>query len=745
MTEVRKSVVVYLGAVIVCLGFLAWSLELWRADLSIPLAYGGDALITQLWVKGVVENGWYLTNRSVGAPFGLEMHDFPFADSAFYLVLKALSRFSADHAVVYNLYYLLTFPLSTVSALFVFRRFGVTRAPAAVGGLLFAFLPYHFLRGEHHLFLASYFLVPLGVMTVLWLYPGGGPQEVRDGVAGRPGALRTLASLAIGLLIGSGGVYYAFFTCYFLLIAGVSGALGRRRVDPLWSSGAGVALISLGVLANTAPKFVYQWQHGPNPSAVVRDPAQGEYFGLKMTQLLLPARDHRVPALARLRARYDDALAPLVNENAWSTLGLVGGVGFVSLLAGLLWRGKSGAPRLLDGLVVLNVSAVLLATMGGFGTLFGFLVSPWIRGYNRISVFIAFFSLFAVVLALAELDRRARSRGRRCVVRAGLAALLVMGLLDQTTRSFVPDYEGVKAAYKADDEFVRRIEAALPAGSMIFQLPYSRFPEPPVIHQMQWYEHLRGYLHSRSLRWSYGAMGGRYGDLWQAQTLEEPAGAMIRRLAFAGFGGVYLDRSGFADGGAALEAELTRRLSVRPLVHRDGRLAFFDLTPFAESLRRGLTPDAWAAEREAALCSVVAGWGGGFYDRQGEADGTRRWSGGFGELTLINPTHAARRVELTMTLATRAEGPSWVQVKGPGVKERFAVDGSDRLVRSTLVVPPGSTRLKFFANGRRVWPEGEHRTLVFRVDHFTISEPGPRGRGPGPADVAGGSASAARR
>ena len=50
---------------------------------------------------------------------------------------------------------------------------------------------------------------------------------------------------------------------------------------------------------------------------------------------------------------------------------------------------------------------------------------------------------------------------------------------------------------------------------MVFQLPYVPFPENPPVQQMSDYDHLRGALHSRTLKWSYPTMRGRWGDTWQ--------------------------------------------------------------------------------------------------------------------------------------------------------------------------------------------------------------------------------------
>src|SRR5205085_11573256 len=93
-----------------------------------------------------------------------------------------------------------------------------------------------------------------------------------------------------------------------------------------------------------------------------------------------------------------DAEGIHVNESRDSVLGLIGVAGFVILLMRLLLA-RSGA-SLLDGLAVLNVAALVLGASGGLGGLFNFLVFPQIRCYNRVCIFIAFWSLLAVGLLI---------------------------------------------------------------------------------------------------------------------------------------------------------------------------------------------------------------------------------------------------------------------------------------------------------------------------------------------------------
>src|SRR5262249_33302472 len=162
-------------------------------------------------------HGWFLDNPALNAPEGLNFRDVPTSDNNFYLVLiKLLGLLTTNYALISNLLYLLSFPLTTGLALYVWRHFGLSRPVALSGSLLYSFLPFHFWRGQNHIFLASYYLVPLAVMLVLWVclrrLSWGGWRKQQG---------HLLAGLVICLLLGSTGYYYAFFTCFLLFVAGV--------------------------------------------------------------------------------------------------------------------------------------------------------------------------------------------------------------------------------------------------------------------------------------------------------------------------------------------------------------------------------------------------------------------------------------------------------------------------------------------------------------------------------------------
>ena len=112
--------------------------------------------------KGIIENGWYWQNPSVAAPGGLQMYDFPTYDNAVVIFMKLIAIFTHNPFLVMNIFYLLSFPLITLASLYVFRQFNLSYIPALFCGLLYAFLPFHFMRNQTHLILSAYYIIPLG-------------------------------------------------------------------------------------------------------------------------------------------------------------------------------------------------------------------------------------------------------------------------------------------------------------------------------------------------------------------------------------------------------------------------------------------------------------------------------------------------------------------------------------------------------------------------------------------------------
>ncbi|HEY7372024.1 MAG TPA: hypothetical protein VIF57_07570 [Polyangia bacterium] len=721
------AVLTYAGAALAALVAAVLLLRLWRADLRAPFNDRGDALFFGMMVKAVVDHGWYLTNPSLGAPGVLALHDFPQADLLHLLVFKVWSWLSADWALLFNLYFLLGFPLITLSALAVFRHFRVAAGPAVAASLLFAFLPSRIVTGESHLFLAAFFQVPLAILVALWVAgddpplfaPGPRPWRPRLSLRRR----RSVAAIAIALLVSGTGLYYAFFSGVLIALAGVWSAAERRAPRHAFAGVALTALIVAGLAAQGVPTLLYRRAMGPNPAVATRSVGEAETYALKIAPMLLPLHSHALPALAALKRRYErgTATAP---EASSTSLGFVGAAGFLVLLALLLRRsrpdraspdrasGDDDRRPLLSTLARLNLFALLLATTGGFGALFALLVSPQIRGYARLHVFVAFLALFCVALLL---DRLWRTRRRAAALLT--AAVAVVGLLDQVGPSAVPAYARHARAYRADATFFHALEAELPPGAQIFQLPYLLFPEAggrPGTFLLD-YDPLRPYLHTHTLRWSYPTMYGRRVDAWTSAAADQPIPEVVRTVAEAGFDGILVDRDGYDDDAAAVLAGLVAALGRDAATRRTDRYVFFDLRAEAERVFAGLDPDERARRRAAALDRPLLGWRDGFFAPELGPEGVFRWCSGDCTLELSNTSSRPLPVDLSMRISAGLP-PAQLQVTSDLWTETIVLPLDGAAVSRPLLVPPGSHPIRLQCDSAPVIAPRDPRQLVFRID-----------------------------
>jgi phosphoglycerol transferase len=258
---------------------------------------------------------------------------------------------------------------------------------------------------------------------------------------------------------------------------------------------------------------------------------------------------------------------------------------------------------------------------------------------------------------------------------------------------------------------------------MIYQLPYQSFPEGLPVHKIEHYDHLRVFLHSHSLRWSFGAMKGREADTWQKQLQDRPLDFLVKTLVMHGFAGIYLDRNGYAHDGSQIEAELSALIGIEPLVSASERMSFFNLTPYAQKLRQRLGEDEWRIQEQAYKEPLAITWRKGFYHLENSAaEGTWRWSCGKGEMVLHNPRSEPKRITLRMRFANASQTPAHLRLEGGLLSEALDFDIRGVSFERTLLVPPGDHVIRMQCAGPRVQSEDDFRILVFRICNFQYWE-----------------------
>jgi MFS family permease len=421
--------------------------------------------------------------------------------------------------VAENVYYVIGFPLAGLTAAWFFRVVGLSRILAGTMAILFAIAPYHFVRNESHLWYSEYYLVPLAMVLLYRVVNGVPLWGTRPGSHFARGIFtgRGAQTVVILALFGTQNTQFAVFA---ILILAIIGTIALIRTHA-WRRFVGAAMAGLVLvvvlLINLAPPLVYTAINGDNVQAVARTPVRTYDLSLRISDLVLPMTGDRINTLNIIRVEYDK----IFGSNEDPALGLVASIGFLialvvvfALIVVRRRRDRSVPVRdrfrtnALAILSILTLVALLISMVGGLSFLLSFITSD-IRGWNRISIFIALLSLGVMGVAIDYCvvrfgGRFNWSRARRAIIAAAVSVILVVvGFFDQTAPVFAtPHYAANNTRFSADARFVSTIEKSVPKGAAILQLPYQRFPETAAVRGVSNSDQLMPFLHTSTLRWS---------------------------------------------------------------------------------------------------------------------------------------------------------------------------------------------------------------------------------------------------
>ncbi len=499
-----------------------------------------DILFAAMALRSLANGGLVpfgaLNNAEIGAPFGLQGADWPLDSPLQLLIMWPLALVLKNPFLVMNLYLVITHVMSAAAFYLLAINVKVRKETAIAASLVFAFIPFHLLR-TRHMSLTAHAAVAIAVLLCVWIFQGK-PVFAKE---------RRWLVLAAALAIGFWQGYFAFFSCLFLVASGIAASAISKDARPMLRALGLCAITTAAGVVCMIPTLLYKQKNGPNPAVAQRQAQEVDLYALRPLSILLPPPSHRVPPLAAIGAAYESAQGTSVEGHHIEYLGAFAIFGLVAML--LAARRTSLKARGIEWfLLLLTIVAVLYAIPGGGGSIFARAVTPIFRSLNRISVFIA---CFGVLGAAVWLDKRfAKLGGRRLI--GVLCAIVLLAFVDQLPE--LPTQAPRDEYVEATQQIYRKVQAALPNGTTVLQLPYMQFPEGALVGDLFDYQHFEAYLNTHDLRFSYGAMKGRAA----AQQIEQLSLMPIDVAAVkALYGAVLVDKRGYSDEGAAVHTHLT--------------------------------------------------------------------------------------------------------------------------------------------------------------------------------------------
>lgn len=548
-----------------------FSLKLYNYKLGLPILVERGDLNQMYMIAGeVYHEGWFpvITDR-LGYPFNSYFGTFPahlFINTEV-ILMKIISLFGFNSFIdIFNIAYMLIFPISAIVAFYVMRNLKISIFVSIIGSLSFAFLPFIFWRIPHY-FLATIYFIPLTILLCIWIYEDDNILKLNKNFFKNKKNIFSI--LFIILISNNGASYYQFISCFFICIVALCKFLINKRLNKIFSSIMALILLIFFYGINFLPLLIYKLKNTFIDIDIPRHFSGAEIAGTKISHLLLNTK---------LFPKYY-AEAVLVNENSTAYLGIIGIIGFIILILYLFIDSNKYDSRI-SLLSKLNIGAVLFTTIGGFSSLFAFFITPILRSYNRISVYIAFISILCFSLIVDKYFSK-----RNLIFYISFIILFSFSLYDQIPNIDLNNKEKAQL-FVMDKEFIEDIEMSIPEGSAVYQYPsHPMMDAYPSVNGLWHYEELMGYLFSDKLKWSSKGDYGREENKWYDEVAKLDTLDFLNEISYAGFNGLYIDKRLFEDQDYInnFQKEVESILNIKPMIHDNDNIFFYSLVDFKEN------------------------------------------------------------------------------------------------------------------------------------------------------------------
>lgn len=692
-------------------------LQIWNMRFSIPLNYQGDGLYVGYNVKTIQETGWWFENSRVGAPFNGTMYDFSslYFDSLSFFILKIIVLFIKNWGKTINTFYIFLFPITALTSHYTMRKLNVNFYTSMLSSIYFTFLQYRFLRGTAHIFLSAYYLIPLVTLLFYWLYTDDNVLTIEKDFFHNK---KNIFSIVLLILLSLSGIYYTFFSCFFVIVIFLIKVNKYNIKQFLKKFVLSFSIIGITMFLAYIPAILYKLKVGINEESPLRYVSETEFYALRISRLFISQK------LFYLKGQYFEKVQKnilnylnfLKNSEGMEYLGIIAIIGFFYLLWVLLKRKKEDN-ELINLLAILNITGILLAVASGFATMFAIFVSPQIRAYNRISVFIAYFCILAISIKIDNLLKEKNKKTWYPLV----LVLFLFSIWDQIPSSSKITYTDSSQKYKkefdSDKTFILKIEKILGKDGMVFQLPYFKFPETGNIKDLGDYELFKGYLFSENIKWSYGGYKGRESDLWNRYIVSLPINEMLEKISIVGFNGIYIDRKAYTvDEYTKLENEIKNIIKEEAYVSDDKKLVFFNLMNFSNSLKNKYSEEQLKEEKNKILKILLSF--DGFYKVEQLENRKWRWMKKNSVITVENKTSGSINYILKSTVFSEYPENSELIVEFNGKKGKYLINNKGTEVNLSFNIGRGKNIIKFYTNSKRVNSDPDPRELYLRFENI---------------------------
>jgi len=600
----RKTKEISTGILTFILGMIAFCVvtNIWNMDLSIPFAYGSDLSGLLINVKSFLRNESLWSFDALGEPFGTngwrQLWDAPIPNAIIFMITKITN--SVGFGI--NLYYILSFGLSSVCAYYMMRKCDIEKKYAVVGAVIYALIPGHFLRGTWHLFVGSCFSIPLIISVGFDLYEGlackseyANKERLSFKELLRSNSKLQYLGLLFFVIVSLSSIYYGIFALMYLTFCAFVCVVKTKKIRHVFYYMEYVTAELVCVFVIYLP-YLIAMRFDPlceNVEIISRNMGDTEYFAGKLIQYILPVQEHRIEFLAGIRNLYDSNF-PLINENSTASLGLIMSLGF---LIGLIICFIGSSDEKLQKYGKIELFLFMVSTVGGLGAIVG-MINYNIRCYNRFSFFIGCVGIVIFMHNLQTMGKRVGNYNKFLSTFFALF-ILVVAIFDQTTSGMAYSREygnSIKKQYLKDKNFVEAIEKYEGKDADIMVMPIMNGQESvsgfTKDGQNTEYNEQMLFVQSQTSDWSTSSKAGEKGERWKNWLRDFDVKQQIEIAAIAGFEGIAIYLGGYGEDQIdEVLAGLSSELGSADLKHDSGTWEYYSISDDKDRILKKYTSE----------------------------------------------------------------------------------------------------------------------------------------------------------
>lgn len=575
----------WIGAILACMVslvtlFCVYSLG--TKNWSVPIIFSNDGTGGIFAIKNICDGDGFFHFASLSAPFG----EYNYTEDFIFplLVVYVISIFTKDVGLISNLFWIATYVITAITAYFFIRKLRLSSYTAIMGAVIYNFLPYHYFRLEHFWLFGCY-AIPLAGWVIVDMWQLGQRNDFEDWQLNKWKHL--LIDFAFCLIIGLNGMYYSVFSIFLLAFSMIVAKFYEKNWKLMLALIAEIIIIFVPAAIFTIGLDKWLGINQSGFTASVRPISELELYGLRLFIMFLPIPGHRIERFSTFTEQCYKLLN-VYTENYTEHLGLLMSIGCVISLIAVFADSNN---NFLKKLGLMNVFIMLFATIGGFDLFIGFFVSSAIRCYNRMSIFIALFSIGAFCITLEYLFEKIRiiSKNLEILICIGFCLL---GVWDQTSPMFAEystydlsegyqySYTEIGEQYFSYEEYFNKIESQISANSNVYIMPNEIVDDSTRAFRMKLY------VTAETLNWSYSTLRSQY-SRWMTEAENQEQSVFLETLAIMNFNGILIDKNAYASDETFKKTlkYIQEETSAKPIISDDNLLFFFDLEDYFGKIR----------------------------------------------------------------------------------------------------------------------------------------------------------------